>query len=328
MAESTLSISYTDIQLEVGRFLGYDPTVANWTAAQVSEVDRYIQAGYRQFLYPPAVEGVEAGYEWSFLKPTTTITTIARYETGSIVVASGTCTLTGGTWPSWAATHGTLVINEVEYTVSARGGDTELTVVGDDVTAASGSWYLRHAGYQDLPDTFGRIIGDLHYAASEYSVPVVVVSENRLRTLLQSSIDEARPQYAAVRYKASDGSDGQRQEILWWPIPNEEYVLTYRYEAFTGKLVKTTAGYPLGGMKHSETIIESCIAIAEQRMNDSKGIHWDQFVRLLSTSIAQDRKNSAQYFGPMSFGEPAWGDEGRYMSRTNYPITYNGTRIN
>ena len=77
MAESTLSLSYNDIELEVGTFLGYDPTVGNWTAAQAAEVARYINAGVRQFYYPPAINGLEAGYGWSFLKPTTTISTAA-----------------------------------------------------------------------------------------------------------------------------------------------------------------------------------------------------------------------------------------------------------
>ena len=63
MAESTLSLEYDDIQLEIGRFVGFKVDPTTWTAAQIAEVDRYIQAGYRQFLYPPAIEGIEAGYE-------------------------------------------------------------------------------------------------------------------------------------------------------------------------------------------------------------------------------------------------------------------------
>ena len=60
MAESTLSLGYNEIQIEVGRFLGYEVTPASWTAAEIAEVDRFIQAGYRQFLYPPEIEGVES----------------------------------------------------------------------------------------------------------------------------------------------------------------------------------------------------------------------------------------------------------------------------
>jgi len=324
MAESTLSLGYDEIQIEVGRYLGYEADYTEWSLLEVAEVNRIIQAGYRQFLYPQAMEGVEAGYEWSFLKPTTTITTIKRYETGDIAIVAGTCTLVGGTWPTWAATHGTLVCNDVEYSVTARDiGGLEITVVGDDDTADEGEWYLKHAGYQDLPDGFGRVIGDLNYKSSECSISVPIVSEYEIRMMLQQSEDEGRPQYAAVRFKDDTGT-GQRQEIVWWPIPNDVYVLTYRYEAFTGEIA--TGEYAVGGMKHSEVITESCLAIAEQRLNDEKGIHWDNFSRLLVAAVAQDEKNGARYFGPM--GSSGLGAESSPYNRyigDYYPITYKGS---
>lgn len=324
MAESTLSIEYDDIQIEVGRFLGYKVDPTTWSADQVAEVDRFIQAGYRQFLYPSAIEGIEAGYPWSFLKPTTTITTIARYTTGDIAIVAGTCTLTGGTWPTWAATHGTLVCNDVEYVVSARDvGGLELTVVGDDDTASEDDWYLKHSGYQDMPDSFGRIIGDLHFEADVCSVSVPIVSNHRMQLLRQQSVDEGRPLYVAVRFK-DDAGTGQRQEIMWWPIPDDEYEMTYRYEAFTGKLA--TGEYPVGGMKYSEVILESCLAIAEQRADDEKGLHWDNFTRLLAAAIAQDRKNGAGYFGPMSKGEMNDNVGSlRRLGSSSYDITYKGS---
>lgn len=259
MAESTLSIGYDDLQIEVGRFLGYSATVASWDAGQVAEVDRYIQAGVRQFYYPPATDGAEAGYEWSFLKPVATLQTAI-----------------------------------------------------DD-------------GEQDMPDGFGRIVGDLHFDASIHAASITVVGEHRILSLLQRSSEAGRPMHAAVRFKTSTGSTGQRQEIVWWPVPNAVYTLTYRYEAFAGKLVKTTNPYPLGGMKHSELIVESCLAVAEQRANDEKGLHWDSFMRMLASAVAQDRKNGARYFGAMSLGEAAYSDP-RLVRRQadSYPITYKG----
>ena len=49
MAESTLSISYADLMIEVGVFLGYKSDTSDWSTDQLAEVDRYIQAGVRQF---------------------------------------------------------------------------------------------------------------------------------------------------------------------------------------------------------------------------------------------------------------------------------------
>lgn len=63
---NSLLLSYDDIVKAVKRFLGYTGTL---TAAQTETVDAIIQSGVRSFYFPPAVQGVEPAYEWSFMKP-------------------------------------------------------------------------------------------------------------------------------------------------------------------------------------------------------------------------------------------------------------------
>jgi len=255
MPESTLSISFTDLQKEIGAFLGYgvDPTA--WTNERFAEIDRYIQSGIRQFYYPPAVNGIEAGYEWSFLKPIASLSTVA-----------------------------------------------------DTATVA-------------LPDDLGRIVSDLHYAASVHAVPVAICSEGRYQDLLQQDASTGRPRFATVRHKVSDGTTGQRQEVAFWPTPDAVYTLSYRYEAFAGKLTATKQ-YPLGGMRHAELILESCLAIAEQRANDEKGLHGERFMALLAAGIAQDRRGGARIYGQMG------GRGDSVLSRNALPehltMTYKG----
>jgi len=70
-------LTYALLLADVGRYLGYGPTSSAWSAIELTEVDLYVQAGVRQFYYPPAMEGIEAGWDWSFLRPTTTIATVA-----------------------------------------------------------------------------------------------------------------------------------------------------------------------------------------------------------------------------------------------------------
>jgi len=323
MAESTLSITYDLLAVEIAVFLCYSATDTDWTAAQVAEIDRYIQAGLRQFYYPPMADGVSAGYEWSFLKPVTTIDTIPRYTTGSIAVVAGTCTITTGVWPAWAATHGTLVIDSVVYSITTRDGDAELTVVGDDVTAANTEWYLSHAAYQDLPDDLGRVTGDFYFESTEYKKSVVQVSESQVLTALSRTSDVAPPRMCTIRQKAQVPPAGQRLEVVWFPIPDAVYTLTYNYEAYTGQL--TTAGnpYPLGGMKYSELVTESCLAIAEQKANDEQGLHTAAFFRLLVAGIAMDRKQGARYYGQMS-PVPDDTPPRHHLAGVNYPVTYDG----
>ena len=256
MAELTLSLTLTELLLAVGDFLGYGPTAVSWTSGQAAEIDRYVQAGVRQFYFPPAAEGIEAGYSWSFLKPTLTLTTTAN-------------------------------------------------------DAA-----------QTLPDDFGRLIGDLTYDANIHRTSVVQVSEGRLLALLQQSDDTGKPRYVAIRYIAGTTlTTGQRQEIAFWPIPDYAYVLSYRYEAYTGKLTLLLP-YPLGGMRYAEVITKSCLSMAEQRANDARGVHWDQFLRSLAAAIAMDRKQGARFFGQMGGGEDVVLP--RHQAAQTYPITYKG----
>ncbi len=258
MAESGLSITYSDLLGEVAAFLGYGSDSDEWTAGQKNELDRYVQAGVRRFYYPPAVEGVEAGYEWSFLSPVSSLDTTA-----------------------------------------------------DDAA-------------QDLPGSLGRVLGCFHYDEDEHRVSIVQVSEARYQALFSRSEDTGPPQVARVRHKEQVVGQGQRLEVAWWPVPDAAYTLSYRYEAYSGKL-SAEDPHPLGGMRHAELLVQSCLAVAEQRANDERGLHTGEFEHMLRSAVQQDRRLGARYYGRM--GEPGHhttvprhGDTG-----TSYDITYNGS---
>lgn len=77
MAEPTLGINFAELKQSVGRFLGYGSSESEWTAEERSTIEDIVQSGYRQFLYLPSMEGMPIVHEWSFLKPTVTLTTTA-----------------------------------------------------------------------------------------------------------------------------------------------------------------------------------------------------------------------------------------------------------
>lgn len=77
----SLAVSYEDLKKSVSRFLGYDP--ASLSDRQASEVDDIIQSGIRNFYYPPALNGVDANFEWSFIRQDGTVMTadgVSVYE--------------------------------------------------------------------------------------------------------------------------------------------------------------------------------------------------------------------------------------------------------
>ena len=260
MAESGLSIGVSELRAEVGYLLGYGRTSANWSTAQLSEINGLVASGVRRVYFPPAIDQSVLAYEWSWLRPTTTLS-----------VVSGTS----------------------DY---------------------------------DLSDDFGRLVGALYYPDEEYKAPLAVVSVGKILAMRSYQALTGYPKYAATRFKDSDGSGGQRQEILLYPEPDDDWEMVYQYEAFSGTLTDTYP-YPLGGMKLAELYIESCLAVAESRINDELGIHTQTYQALLVDAVARDRRNDATYYGQMGHRDSELEEFRRGFTGTTYPISYHGTDL-
>ncbi len=260
MAESSLSIGFPELQVEVGGFLGYGRTSGSWSTSQESLIDSIVQSGVRRVYYPPSTSEGISGYEWSWLQPTTTL-----------AIVSGTS----------------------DY---------------------------------DLPDDFGRLVGPFHFPAEEYRKPVIEVSVSKILQLRTYSFQTGGPYYVATRFKSSDGSAGQKQEVLFFPEPDEDWTMIYEYEAYNSAL-SDSFPYPLGGMKLSELYIESCLAVAESRTVDEFSVHTQTFQALLIDSVLRDKKNGAKYFGQMGHRDTEADIFRRGYTGSVYPIEYKGEEI-
>ncbi len=265
-----------------------------------------INSGKRQFLFPPAING-RSSHEWSFLKPVTTMTTSGAYSTGTVSITQGAKTLAIdgviGTWPSWVDSDAEFLYDGTYYAVASVLGNN-ITMVDNWVPATltnEDDWTLVRRKYT-MPDAFGGIDGPLTFNEYTSSDVVKVTGESRVRMLNQWNTTTGRPQLCAVRWKYSDSTAGHRAEMIFWPTPDSAYILYYRY-LFLPDALDASNLYHLGGMAHSETLLESCLAVAEMRKNDERGIHWARFLELLQTSIDYDlRSMSAESLGYM--GDP------------------------
>lgn len=77
--ESTLAISLSKLQQEVGFYLGYgrglDGGGVEWTDKKQRVIDSMIESGLRQFYYPKPADMAGGYYDWTFLRPTAQVTT-------------------------------------------------------------------------------------------------------------------------------------------------------------------------------------------------------------------------------------------------------------
>ena len=258
MAESSLSLGFPELRTAIGFFLGYGRSSGSWSADAILEIAEVLNAGLRQFYFPPPV-GNETPHEWSFLRPTTTMDTAA-----------------------------------------------------DD-------------GDYDMPDNFGGLDGDMYFDTAEnISGPIEIIGEHQIRKMRESGggTQSGIPRYGAIRPKAGTGTTGQRQELILHPRPAGIYTLHYRYKVLADAIT-SGAPYPLGGMAHAETLLASCLAAAENKLDDEKGVKWDYFMERLAASVSHDRKamppEKLGYNGDASDGESS-----PWPYSSNQRVTLNG----
>ena len=68
---------YSSLRTEIADFLGWTRDTSNWSNDESDRLDAILDAGYRQFIYPPIAPGETVAYRWSFLRPTATFDTVA-----------------------------------------------------------------------------------------------------------------------------------------------------------------------------------------------------------------------------------------------------------
>jgi len=319
--ESTLSLAYVDLMEAVAAYLGYATPASPYDGTGSSpstdpECDGYVQAGYRQFLYPPPVDKGESRYPWRFLKPTTTLyawATVDVEEDDGLTAEndtpeSGQSTLTAQTatfYPSMVGSS--ITIDSTDYEILTYTSSTVIVVDGNPSAAEATAFTITSAGNYRLPGDCGSIQGPLTLYDPDGTCyrPITFTSEQRIRQNRMQDYDlTGFPSWAAVRPLSTAGTTGQRFELMVWPTPDQTYQLEYRYIILPPKLDATNK-YPLGGLAHGETIKASCLSVAERERNDPKLRDWQKrFLELLAQSIAVDRAaNAAEHYGFMRGSE-------------------------
>lgn len=113
--------------------------------------------------------------EWTYFHRPLRINLSAPYSTGTVEVTSGTATLTGGTWPSWAGS-GRILIGDVIYQARRRISNTVLDLDDNFQPAsaiAAGTSYTLYRSVYLLPNDFRKVkefIGEDVWTAN-YMVP-------------------------------------------------------------------------------------------------------------------------------------------------------------
>jgi len=313
MAESTLTLNVDGLYDAVTAYVyGGDGDYDGLTTPEQVVVQRIVNSGLRRFYSPPPIPnrvGRPVSHEWTFLSPIYQLVlnnplsdgTIAYDHTGG--VNERQVTLTGAIWPSWAA-DGMIDIDGTDFEVDQRISDTVITLTlennpQEDIPA--GTTFELHQDDYDLPDDFGYLYdGTATYTQiSNAWWPCEVVPEARIREIrmrdYNQNFNTGEPLMLAVRPKRNtDNTTGQRNEMMFWPSITQQSTVQFRYRV-RPDAVADKNNFPWGSSDHSETILQSCLAVAEERVDEESGIHAQTFLLYLNASIERDSRLSRAF---------------------------------
>lgn len=297
----SLGVTYDELHDEVGRALGLGRDA---TGDANDDVAICVKRGLRQFYTPEPLQNERVGHRWSFMRTVESLDTIVASESGTANTSGSNLALVSID----LSTEDVESISHVSVTRSS-GATTKHLVTGVNnslntitVSAAFGysesvSFTVHYNGTYALPSAFAGIDGPMTYDTFYGTDPNVadqtieITSEAKLRDMAQYLEDrDDKPRVAAIFQTGATGTTGNSARIAFYPIPDGVYRLKYTQINEPANLTSDSQ-VPLGGALHGETILASCLAIAEQFFipNSPHG-YQASYRRRLAASVELDRQ--------------------------------------
>lgn len=311
---TSTQVSFTNLQERVGHYLFGIRT--GFSSDQQSDIGDCLNDGLRR-LY--------AAHNWSFLRPLADVTTTAPYATGTVTIASGVVTLTGGTFPSWAAS-GVLKVSNRYYSVASRGSNTQITLDDTTVTVASAASFQLARPEIALDATFDSVSNDsdlTYYPSAEsWYPPVKWRHDATIRHLEGTNPEFDRPVFYSVRTVTFDPTIGSRKVLALYPAPDKVYTLRVPM-ILRPVLLDAVNLYPIGGEVLAQVMLEACLAAAEHSFEEREHVHEKRYMELIGLAIREDQERSS----PTSLGSDNPRSERRQFGVLDYSYRLREQRI-
>jgi hypothetical protein len=284
--------NYGSLKERVGHYLF--GIRSSFSADQLLDIDDCISDGLRR---------VYSAHDWSFFRPVVDVTTTAPYATGTVTVSAGVVTLTGGTFPSWAA-DGFLFVNGRSYAVATRTSGTAITIADTSLAIATAAAYQLGRPEIAMPAEFEAVSNDselAYYPDDSACYPSVMQrGDQAIRKFEQGGQMFDRPVYYSVRNVQFDPTVGSRRVLVFFPTPDAAY--TMRVPMLLRPVMLTSdSQQPVGGEVLSQVILEACLASAEHNFEEREHVHEKRFMEMITLAIRNDLERSA----PTSLGSDA-----------------------
>ena len=305
---ASLQITFGDLRAEVQRYMGFGRSTNydSLTTGQQGDVVACIERGLRQFYAPAPLPNESSAHEWSFLRGMGVVSTRAPYTVGTATNSAGAAVVAIIDGVMQTVYEGQIITLAGETRRILDVAGQNLTVDASIASANTTVAYEILSGTYDLPADFGGLRGSISYRDGDGYMPLRLVNESALAMMRsQESIRKDTPEYAAIVPKSTtdnsvdNDSTGEQQFVLSiWPYLDKVYDLVFSYTVAINNITDNPASnaddnnIPAGGMFHSETILASCLAVAEQMVDEfnNPGKMQAKYQERLAGSISFDRR--------------------------------------
>ena len=322
MAANPIDLTYDEIQNHIGQSVMWDRNPGAWTTSHTNDFNLALKRGVRRVYFEAALPGESQPHTWSFMRPKGTLTLHAPYSESTIddeidrIVLfrpSGSDPLPE--WPSWAADgelHFTDAAGDFFRTpVRNRISDSEISLEGQTVGSVNlfGSTTYELIPPYNLPDDYAGIASSGFTLRRDQKVlgQIPIVNEQEIRRYDNDDIT-GPPEMAAIIPEVATATDPTRWRAIFYPSPDDDYELDYRYTAVPPN-VTPSAGFHWGGAPISELMLASILDYAWQYVRDSNEKH-DDYLKCLETAVKQDRKRYPVHTHGQGSNSPGAGTRG------------------
>jgi hypothetical protein len=183
-----------------------------------------------------------------------------------------------------------------------------------------------------LPQDYGGFEGPVSVSAgATVAQPWRIESRNEAQIRQMYSMTPTQigpPRFVAEQpLKGTGANQGQQFQLIVFPAADQDYTLQLSYYVLPDYL-SGAFPYVYGGSAHTETVLESCKAMAEQLLDDAMSVHTMKFKERMAASIGEDRKHKAASLGYVGDRSDRRGWDRGDQHYWAPAATYNGNSFN
>jgi len=316
MAVTSLAFALTDYRDAASAEILGGSGYSSLETGEQAVVDRLIRTSELEFwTHPP----VKPPWFWTCLRRTGTMTLWADVAEDADVTVSGgafsggatTVTASEATFYSNMVGHSIVIDGVGTFVIASYTSSTVISVTGDASTASADVFSITGDGVYPLDSTFWRPISPkLLWMDNQWVDEPLLWDEGEVNVLRAQDDSTGYPIRASIRWKTSDGTAAQGQELIVWPRPQADYPISLPHQVQPQGMSDANP-YPLGGPEMADALLSCVLATCEKERFGSRGDRWAEYQSKAAIAVQADQTGHHNFYAGIMRPDGR-SDRGRY----------------